>query len=166
MHTSTNRHTVDMFFVITLFGVFALCASLLIAYGARIYNKTLVTNDTHYTLTTTRDFITEKLHQHDESGCIHISDFGGQSAFLLYEQVDDVRYCNYIYYYDGYLKDLFVPEGTDVSPRLGQNILELADFSVKEKNNTTADDGTCYEVSITDVSGDKVDFNIFTHSSR
>ena len=37
-----NRHIVDTLFVLTLFAVFAICSMLLIAFGANIYQKTMI----------------------------------------------------------------------------------------------------------------------------
>lgn len=162
---NNRRHTVDMLFVLTLFGVFAVCASLLIAFGANIYQSTVDRTNEHYTLSTASSFITQKVHQHDESGCVRVGEYGDGPAFMLYEEIGDTRYCNYLYTYDGYLKELFIPEGSDVVPSSGQNILPVSAFTIVHNNMYTDSDGTQYVVSLADKSGKKIDFTVFVRSS-
>ena len=52
-----NRHMVDVLFVLTLFCVFAVCSILLIAVGARSYQNTIDSMETHFTSTTPLSYI-------------------------------------------------------------------------------------------------------------
>ena len=65
-----RRHMVDVLFVLTLFCVFALCSILLIAVGAKVYQNTINSMETHFTSTTSLSYITEKIRQNDTSSGI------------------------------------------------------------------------------------------------
>lgn len=127
-----NRHMVDVLFVITLFCVFAVCAILMIAVGAKVYQNTIDNMDTHFTSSTSMSYITEKIRQNDEAGGLSICEFGGSNALLLTQTIHDEKYFTYIYSYGGYLKELFTKEGIDLDPSAGQNILAIQDFYIQE----------------------------------
>ena len=153
-----NKHTVDMLFVLTLFAVFAVSASLLIAFGAGIYRKTIDSMDRHYNLSTASAFITEKLHQHDESGDVRIKSFGDGDALVLLESYGDETYCNYIYMYNGYLKELFTAADVNLSPEAGEDILPVSEFKVG------LDSEGLVSVDIVDESGRKVNTSVYVRS--
>lgn len=130
--TNERRHMVDVLFVLTLFCVFAVCSILLIAVGAKVYQNTLDSMDTHFTSTTSLSYITEKIRQNDHSGQIAIEEFGGNNALLLLSEYNNEEYCTYIYSYAGQLKELFTKGDITLSPEAGRNILEISEFSVVE----------------------------------
>ena len=154
-----NKHTVDMLFVLTLFAVFAVSASLLIAFGANIYKHTIDSMDEHYNLSTASAFIMEKLHQHDEADSVQVRPFGDGDALVLLERYGDKTYCNYIYTYDGYLKELFTASDVILSPDAGVNILPVKDYKVVK------DSEGLVSVSLSDESGRSVDTSVYVHST-
>ena len=139
-----NRHMIDILFVITLFCLFAVCAILLIAVGAKVYQNTIDNMDSHFTSNTSISYITEKIRQNDSAGNITLCEFGGQDALLLKETIDGEAYCTYIYSYGGYLKELFTLEKLALDPSAGQNILAVQEFHIR----SIAD--SLYEITIVD----------------
>ncbi len=139
-----NRHMVDFLFVLTLFCVFAVCSILLIAVGAKVYQNTLNSMETHFTSTTSLSYITEKIRQNDYSGRIAIQEFGGNDALVLLNEHNGEEYCTYIYSYAGQLKELFTRKDITLSPEAGSNILAISDFSVSE-----VEDGL-FEITLVD----------------
>lgn len=141
-----RRHMVDVLFVLTLFCVFAVCSILLIAVGAKVYQNTLNSMETHFTSTTSLSYITEKIRQNDYSDKVCIEEFGGSDALVLLSEYNDEEYCTYIYSYAGQLKELFTKKNIALSPEAGRNILEISEFSVTE-----VDDGL-FEITLVDAS--------------
>lgn len=160
-HNSNHRHSVDALFVITLFCVFAVCSSLLIALGANIYKTTIDSTDRHYTLHTASAFVVEKVHQHDSVDFIDICSFGDGNALKLKEEYGDKTYFNYIYSYNGFMRELLVPDGNNPSPEAGSKILEVSSFNVK-----LDDDHNLISLSITGINNDRLDNKIFFYSNR
>lgn len=157
--SNDNRHTVDMLFVLTLFCVFAVCASLLIALGANVYQSTINDMNRHYTLSTASAFITEKVHQHDEAGCISLGEFQGNSALILKENYGDIVYYDYIYAYGGYVRELLVSENAAVSPDAGQKILAIKKFKLEKG------DGNSIVVRLIDNDENMLSQTIYYHSN-
>lgn len=141
-----RRHMVDVLFVLTLFCVFAVCSILLIAVGAKVYQNTLDSMETHFTSTTSLSYITEKIRQNDYAEKVCIEEFGGNDALVLLSEYNDDEYCTYIYSYAGQLKELFTKKNITLSPEAGRNILEISEFSVTE-----VEDGL-FEITLVDAS--------------
>lgn len=127
-----NRHMVDVLFVLTLFCVFALCSVLLIAVGAKVYQNTINSMETHFTSSTALSYISEKIRQNDKMSNITIEDFNGNDALVLSNEYNGEEYCTYIYSYAGQLKELFSKKNIQLSPEAGQNILSISDFIINE----------------------------------
>ena len=127
-----SRHMVDVLFVLTLFCVFALCSVLLIAVGAKVYQNTINSMETHFTSTTALSYISEKVRQNDNSNGIIIEEFGNGNALVFLNKYNDEEYCTYIYSYAGHLKELFSKRSISLSPEAGQDILAISDFIIEE----------------------------------
>lgn len=132
-----GKHTVDMLFVLTLFCVFAVSASLLIALGANIYQSTITDMNKHYTLSTASAFITEKVHQHDEAGSVTLGKVDGKNALVLTETYGENVYYDYIYVYDGYVRELLIGKDATPMPESGQKILQIKKFSLEESSDNS-----------------------------
>lgn len=134
-NTNHNRHVVDIVFVLALFCVFAACALMLVTLGANVYKQTMNDMDSNYSNRTAFAYVTEKLRQGDSADTISIVQYHDSTAVLFKQDIDGTTYCTYLYLdSDGYLKELFVKEGTRLgsgSSSAGQKILELESFQAE-----------------------------------
>ena len=103
----SNNRKMDTVFVAALFVLFAITACLLILIGARQYRATAKAMNANYEVRTASSYLTEKVRQNDCSAGISIVDFAGGNALALTNDVNS-NYTTYIYYYDGYLRELFI----------------------------------------------------------
>lgn len=160
MEQSQNKqHIVDILFVLTLFCIFTASALLLVIMGARIYKSTVNNMNAHYESRTSESYLTEKFRQNDIYDSIKISTLEGNTALCLYQTVDSVSYCTYLYYYNGSLYELLVRAGSDIGGDMisaGNPILQLSDFSVEHITDTL------YEMNFTTTDGE--DCTFFLHS--
>ncbi len=145
---SQKRHAIDFLFPVTVFFVFTISALTVILLAARIYQST------------TDDF-PEKLYlrycsflsdgkaaaERPEDG-IFLDELDGTQAVVLLQETDDASYLTYLYAWDGQLRELYVKEGTTLSPSAGKSILPVKEFSVEE----SADQVITFHC--TDTSGD------------
>ena len=139
-----SHHMVDVLFVLTLFCVFALCSVLLIVVGAKVYQNTINSMDSHFTSSTALSYISEKIRQNDQLSGITIENFGGGDAIVLSTEYNGEEYCTYIYSYAGQLKELFSKKNIHLSPEAGQNILAISNFTITEQ------EPGLYEITLTD----------------
>lgn len=127
LHT-TNRK-MDTVFVAAIFVLFAMTACLLVLIGARQYRATAKAMNANYEVRTASSYLTEKIRQNDCDAGISIVDFAGGSALALTDDTDS-SYTTYIYYYDGYLRELFVGENAVYTPDSGQQIIACKGFDL------------------------------------
>lgn len=158
MNNKSQKHTIDVLFVIALFCIFALSAIFLISIGANIYRKTVVHMDKNFNMRTAVAYVTEKVHQNDRTHSVHVGSLDNSPAIILESQENDVLYYTYIYEYDGNLKELMMREDVTLSPSAGQNILALQSFKVTIVNDSLM------QCSLTLEDGESLEFYISVHS--
>lgn len=131
----SNRHIVDVLFVLALFGVFAASALMLVTIGANVYKKTVANMNDNFEERTAYSYISEKIRQNDICDAVEIGELEGVPALLFIRRVGDDEYCTCLYLYDGYLKELFIRRDSFAGTNLlqaGQDIMPLSDLSMEE----------------------------------
>lgn len=130
-----KRHMTDLFFSLSLFGVFSVCSFMLILIGVQIYRSSASQLSSTYSTRTALSYTAEKIRQHDREGSVSLTEINGETALVTKEQIGEETYMTYIYPEDNHLCELSVKEGTTVSAELGQKILEVNNFCITEKGN-------------------------------
>lgn len=135
-----NQHVIDIIFVLALFCVFAACALMLVTLGANVYKRTVSEMDSNYSSRTAFAYVTEKLRQNDSEARLSLETLHNVSAVLLQQDINGDIYNTYLYLdSDGYLKELFVKDGTRLGNDgldAGQKILELQSFQAKQLSDS------------------------------
>ena len=75
------------------------------------------------------------MHQNDENGALADGTFDGENALVIRQRYDEKDYVTYLYAYDGYLRELFVRDGTEAKASDGRKILATKDFEAKETSD-------------------------------
>ncbi len=137
---NNNKHVVDIIFVLALFCVFATCALMLVTLGANVYKRTVDEMESNYSSRTAFAYVTEKLRQNDSKAQLSLDYLNGTPAVLLKQDINGTTYRTYLYLdTDGYLKELFVKEGTSLGSSTlsaGQKILELESFDAMQLSDS------------------------------
>lgn len=160
MKEKTNRHIIDILFVISLFCIFALSAIFLISIGAGIYKKTVVHMENNFSGRTAFAYVTEKIRQADSEGAVAVGEFGGSPALILTQSIEGSDYITFLYENEGFLKELFMPTGAALSPEAGQEILAVSEFSFTQVNENL------YSFFISIDENNQYRFFISTHSQK
>lgn len=148
----SSAHKIDMVFVVALFTIFAATAFLVVLIGAKQYQSTADNMNYNYEVRTAASYITEKVRQNDSSCDIQVTTLSDENALAFSTTENGNNYTTYIYYYDGWLRELFVSESAVFSPDAGQKIVEISGFSASFADTDlleitfTGTDGTAYPV--------------------
>jgi len=153
-----NKSIVDILFLLALFCAFLISALFIVLFGARIYKKTVSDMQVNYTSRTALSYVTEKLRQHDSTGCISIQITDSQPVLVLTQDINGEEYSTYLFSYDGYLKEVTMKAGNGVDLNSGQKLIELKSFIAEQVNNSL------YHFTITDSQDNTVDFYISLYS--
>ncbi|MBQ8279793.1 MAG: DUF4860 domain-containing protein [Roseburia sp.] len=130
-----SSRAIDTFFILALLALFSITSFFVIIIGARQYHSIADRMTENYETRTASSYLVEKFHQHDITGSVSIVDLDGVQAVSLMQSVNGSRYSTYIYAYDGYLREITVSEGTDISPESGQKIIEASALSIEACSN-------------------------------
>ena len=132
MKTKNQHHFIDFLFPLTLFLLFASLSVIIILLATNIYRDT--TSNSYYNDNTRLSlaYLTEKIHQNNTSDCISLDKVEGIDVLKISHPGEADNYYTYIYFKDGYLKELFLKE--NISPNLdfGRNISQLSSFFVEQ----------------------------------
>lgn len=135
--TKRERSKVDILFLLALFGVFLISALFIVLFGARIYKKTASDMDTNFNARTSVAYITEKIHRNDIEGGVAITKDEGSDLLMLRQFTDYGAYITYLYFSDGYLREITLSEGAPLEKSAGAQVLALHAFSIEEINPST-----------------------------
>lgn len=136
MHTRTERqHVIDFVFPIALFFVFAASSLVVVILAASVYQKTTASSERNYELRTSLDYVAEKIRQSDASDLLSVGTFDGCESLIIQHKHGTQSYVTYIYKHDGYLKELFIQEGVNVSASSGTPILAVSSFHISQTSD-------------------------------
>lgn len=158
LHTSS--HKLDTVFVIGIFTMFAATSLLLSILGARQYQLTAGTMNQNYQVRTVASYLTEKIHQNDTASGVSVTSLDGTKALALQSDVNGTTYTTYIYYSDGWLRELYISDVSVYSLEAGQPIMEIEDFHIEQ-----TDDGLL-SLSFTDSDGHTYPIYVSLRSDR
>ena len=123
---------------------------MLIIFSICAYTLVVATKDS---LRLATSYIDSKIKQSDSKKIEIVDiDISDKKAISIQDDVEGVTYQNIIYYKDGYLKELYVEKGTNLSEVEGFDIANIKDISIENKANGLV------EISIT--TADKVEVDI------
>lgn len=154
----TRSRRIDSIFVMILFFLFALTAFVLVMIGVKQYQATADSMNYNYEVRTATSYLREKIRQNDSHAAISIDTIEGADVLSLKSEVNGTVYYTYIYYYDGYLRELYVQDGSSFSLSSGQQIIELSGFELSEATDRLI------TVTITDTWGGTTDMYLSVNS--
>lgn len=131
-----DNSIVDMLFLLALFGVFLISALFIVLFGANIYKKTATDMDSNFKARTSVAYITEKIRRNDVEGGVVLLQKNGHDTLALRQTTGHGTYDTYLYYADGYLREITLSSGTEFAPETGAKILEMQAFAIEEINES------------------------------
>ncbi|MBQ8956574.1 MAG: DUF4860 domain-containing protein [Lachnospiraceae bacterium] len=152
-------------FPILLFLIFTLSALGIVTFSVQIYRNIVERAEGRFDTETAAAYLSEKFRNHDDRGSIQMSDFMGNDAIAIEENIKEVPYITYIYVYDGYLRELFVEvseignctaaDGNEILPMKSLDVEKISDslLKVKLKDVNDKEEETYLSVKSRDFAG-------------
>lgn len=156
----TQKHVIDILFLISLLGLFIICAVLVLIMGIRVYRGITVQMNHNYDTRTAFAYITEKIQQADTAGSISVTSFGDGDALILEQTIDRESYTTYIYLHGDELCELLTKSAHKISPEAGQPLLPCTKFEIEQM------DPQLYHVTLSAEAEDDFSIYIATHSTN
>lgn len=105
----------NILFTMLLFLVFVLCALFTVLIGGKVYENIQARIECSYTGSVALNYIANKVRQGDHYGAVKVREIDSVPVLELKQEISGVTYVTQIYYYDGYIRELF----TDIQSGLG-----------------------------------------------
>lgn len=126
----SSTHKLDTLFVVSLFTLFGITALVLVLIGVKQYKSTASSMNHNYETRTAASYLIEKIRQSDKDASVSVTDFYDTKALTIASRSNDSTYYTYIYFYDGYLRELFTTEHAVYTPEAGQEIVSVSNLSL------------------------------------
>jgi hypothetical protein len=120
----TGRGKTETVFVMLIFCVFAASVLLVLMLSANVYKNMSDKALDGYDEQTTLSYIWTKVKNGDDAGMISVGDFYGITALSIYENFGGLTYQTCIYYYDGWVYELFYEVGLEMYPEDGIPVIK------------------------------------------
>ena len=129
MERRLTKSHIEGVLVLLLTSVFAVCLLLVLLSGASSYRKLTERDMASYEQRIGCEYVAAKVRHADAVNGVWVSDFSGTFAeegdtLILAETLDGVVYWTRIYYYDGWVRELYGAKGNSFLPEAGEEILE------------------------------------------
>ena len=138
-------------FVMTLFLMLSVMSVSVILAGSGVYQKISDDMEKNYGRRVTFSYLTTKIRQNDSRGNIYVEEKNGTEMLAIKETDGTDEYVTYIYYYDGYIKEIYLEldgggRTIDFDLSDGEDIIESQGFefellSDRIKMNLTDENG-------------------------
>lgn len=126
-----RQHTVSGAFVFLLLGVFAVFSMLLVLLGARAYRVTVDEASRQNATRILSAFVRNAVQAADRADTLQVLDESGLSVLALTTDEDGERYTQYIYCWEGELRELFTNTDHGFSPEDGQSLCAAQSFEAE-----------------------------------
>lgn len=136
MKQRSSKHHMDAVFVLLVFTVFAACVLLVLLTGAGVYQRLSARDGETYDRRICVSYLAAKVRRADAVGGVFVGDFSGSrqdsgDTLFLTEEIDGARYDTRIYYYDGYVRELFAAADGTFSMSDGDPVLAAKGLSFR-----------------------------------
>ena len=128
---NVNRKT-NTIFVMLVFLIFTISVLLVLMFSASVYRNVSDSVRENYSERTALSYIWTKVRSFDEAGSISVGDFDGQSALFINEEIGGGMFQTVIYYYDGWLRELFRSAEIEFRAADGVPLLEVEHLEFRQ----------------------------------
>ena len=120
MKKKTQNHYIDTLAGLVLFGVFAACVVLALLEGAGAYRRLTARDSEAYDGRLCTRYVATKLQSAPSPAAVSVEG----DALRIEEDVEGVPYASYIYFEDGWIREIFVPAGSGFDRAGGEKLME------------------------------------------
>lgn len=125
MKRQGTKHQVDGLLMLLLFGMFAVCVLSVLLTGAKAYRGLTDRDGAAYDRRTCVQYIATRVRQGDIEGGVTVEPFGDATALCMTQD----GYVTRVYWYDGYLMELYTSADAELYPEDGERIMPLEGLS-------------------------------------
>ena len=130
MKQNTNERTVSVVAALLVFGVFAVGVMGVLLSGASAYRRLTGRDSAAFAERTCTQYIATRLRQAPSPQSVDVTQFGGEDALCITQELEGTAYVTRIYCHEGWLMELFSTADGTFTPEDGEKILPLRAMSL------------------------------------
>jgi len=116
--------SMNVLFTMLLFLVFVLCALFTVLTGGKVYENISSRMEDNYAGSVALNYIANKVRQGDDYQAVTVKQVDGTDVLELSQNLGGEVFYTWIYYYDGYIRELFTDAESGLGLSDGLEILE------------------------------------------
>lgn len=143
LRKNAAKHHIEGAVVLLGFCVFALCVLLVLLTGARSYRGLAARDSASYSQNIAARYVAAKIRHADMADSIFIGDFSGKNpaaergmTLFLAEKDGGQTYYTRIYYYRGFVRELYASASDSFQPADGDTVLAAGGLRFSLERNT------------------------------
>ena len=121
------QHHLDGLIALLLFGIFAVCIVAVLLTGANAYRRLTQRDQAAYNRRVCAQYLATRVRQADRAGGVSVEPFGEPEALVLAE---DETYSTRVYWYNGYLMELYAETAGNFQPMDGTPVMEAGSLEM------------------------------------
>jgi len=125
----------DTPFVLMTFCVFAMSVFLVLILSGSAYRNMVDLSSYGQNERIALSYIRTKIRQADMAGAVGLGDFGGVPALNLFEDIVGREFVTRIYFYNGWIYELFHETALEMRPSDGIPIIQVGQLEFFEREN-------------------------------
>ncbi|MCL2753871.1 MAG: DUF4860 domain-containing protein [Defluviitaleaceae bacterium] len=130
-----NNSKIDSAFVLMVFLVFAISIFLVLILSASTYSNMNEVSQEGQNERIALSYIRTKIRNADTIGAVSLEDFYGVPSLVISENIEQREFITRIYFYNGWLYEIFHERGIHFYPQDGIRLLEISALSFEEVEN-------------------------------
>lgn len=131
-NTAGSSQFMGTLFTMVLFLVFVMCALFTVLTGGKVYENISARMADNYTGSVALQYIANKVRQSDLEGAVTVRQIDGTSVLELKQELEGDTYIDWIYYYDGSIRELFTYPDSGLELCDGIEILECEGLTLSQ----------------------------------
>ena len=128
MKNLMKRTNIGGVLALLLLCIFAVCILSVLLTGADAFQRLRQRDQIGYDRRTAAQYITTRLHQSDSNAGAELMSFEDVTALTFAEEIDGEVYYTRVYFYDGYIRELFSSADAHLVPGDGEKIMAAKDL--------------------------------------
>ena len=130
-----SNNKIDGVFVLMIFCIFAVSVFLVLMLSGSTYANMTDISAEGQNERIALSYIRTKIRKSDTANAVYISDFNGMPSINLSENIGEREFVTRIYFYDGWLRELFHETGFDFELIDGVPLIKVNNISFEEVEN-------------------------------
>ena len=132
MKSAKSTAKLDSVFVVVVFCIFAASVLMVLMLGSEAYQNTSGIINENNDERTALSFIWSKVKNCDAAGSVYIGEFDGLSTLFLDEMIEGYTFQTLIYFYNGWIYELFTEAGFYFYPEDGTRVVRAGGLEFTE----------------------------------